>query len=396
MATAERIPVATGILEWARRTAGYGVSQAAKKLVVKEERLRSWESGELAPTVVQLRNMAKLYKRPLAVLLLPAPPKDFDALRDFRRTGEPGSHDWTPALHAEYKRALTQREVLREIGEISPASLQGAQGSKIQLSLDMDPEDAGAELRRFLGVDSWKSGMLSNPAKALRSAIDAVEGYGISVLQTRDVDIAEMRGFSISEWPHPIVVLNGADWPRPKLFTLLHELSHLGLNAGGLCDLHEPGTSTRDSDENVERFCNRVAASALMPRALILSDPAVKRVREWTLQALSEVSARYGASAEALLLRLVTLRLVDWDEYRRMKPLLDSVYARLRKAEKEKQRASEGGPPYYLVKARNLGRGYVESVLDAYHSRAISSYDVADYLDIKYDQLPKLQEAVLR
>jgi hypothetical protein len=38
----------------------------------------------------------------------------------------------------------------------------------------------------------------------------------------------------------------------------------------------------------------------------------------------------------------------------------------------------------------------VTSVLDAFYSRAISSLDVADYLDMRFDQLPKLETAVFR
>jgi hypothetical protein len=34
--------------------------------------------------------------------------------------------------------------------------------------------------------------------------------------------------------------------------------------------------------------------------------------------------------------------------------------------------------------------------LDAFHSRTISSFDAADYLDIKFHQLGKVQEAAQR
>ncbi|MDT0388276.1 XRE family transcriptional regulator [Streptomyces dubilierae] len=394
MSSSQRIPVAAGLLEWARRTAGFDKTLAAKRLAVKEERLSAWESGELQPTINQLRNMAKLYKRPLAVLLLPAPPKEFDALRDFRRTGEPGDLSWSPALHAEYKRALSQREVLLELSELSPASVVSS-NDMFRVNREINPEDAGTALRKFMGMDTWKSGTISNPRNALRAAVEAVESHGILVMQTRDVDISEMRGFSISAWPHPVIILNGSDWPRPKLFTLLHEMCHLALNAGGLCDLHE-SQAQRRSEDKVEHFCNRVAASALMPASRVMNDPVVRATTQWTLEGLLDASQRFGASSEAFLLRLVTLGLARWETYWRLKPQLDAHYARLRREEKEKQKSTPGGPPYFLIKARNLGRKYVESVLDAYHSRAISSYDVVDYLDIKYDQLTKLEEAVTR
>lgn len=46
--------------------------------------------------------------------------------------------------------------------------------------------------------------------------------------------------------------------------------------------------------------------------------------------------------------------------------------------------------------ARDLGQGYVTSVLDAFRSRAISSLDVSDYLDVRFDKLDKLEQAVFR
>lgn len=78
------------VIAWARVRAGYHeVDLAAKRLSVSEATLRSWESGEKQPTIKQLRNMTRVYHRPLAVLLLPEPPKDFDAISDFR-TMTPG------------------------------------------------------------------------------------------------------------------------------------------------------------------------------------------------------------------------------------------------------------------------------------------------------------------
>ena len=40
-----------------------------------------------------------------------------------------------------------------------------------------------------------------------------------------------------------------------------------------------------------------------------------------------------------------------------------------------------------------MGHGYITSVLDAFRSRAITSLDVADYLDVRYDQLSQLERA---
>ncbi|BBU22144.1 Helix-turn-helix [Mycobacterium xenopi] len=79
-------------MQWARKSAGFhDISLAAKRLGTSEMTVSKWEDGSLQPTIKQLRKIAKTYKRPLAVLLLPEPPKEFDALRDFRRIA--GSED---------------------------------------------------------------------------------------------------------------------------------------------------------------------------------------------------------------------------------------------------------------------------------------------------------------
>jgi|SRR5215475_7709613 len=283
-----------------------------------------------------------------------------------------------------------------ELAELAPSAFPEA-AEQFSFSRSAGAEQVGEELRALLGMDGWPAGVWSDPRLALRRATEATERLSVLVLQTRDVPIAEMRAFSISERPYPVVVLNGADWPRPRLFSLLHELCHLGLNTSSLCDLHEiRGKRGRDEDD-VEHFCNQVAAAALMPRAQLLDDPAVRQwnaAHPWTIAELATASRRYSASSEALLLRLVSLQRSTWDTYWLRRPELEREYAEARERQKARQREGDGGPSYYTVKARNLGHGYVHSVIDAFQARAISSFDVADYLDIRFDQLPRLEEAV--
>ncbi len=396
MSTTERIPVAPSVLEWARRSAGYDRAAAAKKLGVSEARIDEWESGSSQPAIVQLRNMARHYKRPLAVMLLSAPPKDFMPIHDFRRNVDGGQRVWSPALNAELKRVLSQREVMIELAQVSRAELVDSR-EKLSFDRSKPAEQVAAEIRSVLGMDQWSATVIADQAKVLRAAIDAVENLGILVAQTRDVSIGEMRAFSVSEWPYPLIVLNGSDWPRPRLFSLLHELCHLALNSGGLCDLHETrGASSTSGGDEIEHYCNSVAAAALMPASKILADPLVRATvagYSWEISDLGELGRRFGASAESVLLRLISLGRASWALYWQRKPEMEEQYADARAREKERQQSASGGPNYYVIKARNLGRSYVMSVLDAFHSRAISSLDVSDYLEVRYDQVSKLEQA---
>lgn len=397
MPASDRIPAIPSVLRWARESAGLDETRAARLVGISEATLVRWESGETQPTIKQLRRAAAKYHRPLAVLLLPDPPKDFDAMRDFRRLEPMAGPSWTPRLHAEYKRALSQREVMLELAEVSPASVPTAVDLPA-IRLDEDPERAANRLRSTLGLDAFESEW-ANPRDALRAGIHSAEQIGVLVVQTQRIRSSEMQGFSVAQWPFPVVALNGGDAERRRLFTLMHELGHLAVRAGGLCDLHEESEDPERAEDRIELFCNQVAASALMPAAELLATPVVADARPghgWTLDELRQISRRFGPSSEAVLLRLVRLGRASWDLYWERKAELEELYAEADERERQRRRENPGGPSWYVVHARDLGHGYVASVLDAFHSRAISSLDVSDYLDVRFDRLDRLEQAVFR
>jgi Zn-dependent peptidase ImmA (M78 family)/DNA-binding XRE family transcriptional regulator len=372
MSPSERIAVVPDVIIWARESAGLAPDQAAKKLTVSVSTLEGWETGETPPTIKQLRKAAKTYRRPLAVLLLPSPPTDFLPLQDFRRSSAV-ERSKSPELISEIKRALTQREVFLELAEVSPTSF--------------------ATSKQIPTIDQGMT------AEALNRCIRVMENLGVIVIQTQGIEIEELRGFSISDAPYPVIALNGKDFPRPRIFTLFHELTHLALRAGGLCDLHEAQRSSTSARDNTEHYCNSVAASILMPAETFLSQANVRASDadyDWSLDELSQLSARFGASSEAVLLRLISLSKASWETYWVRKLELEEEYADARRRLKQQQRESQGGPSYYVIKARDMGHGYIITVLDAFRSRAITSLDVADYLDVRYDQLSKLEQATSR
>ena len=377
MATA-RIPVKPDVLVWARSSAGYSVSAAAKKLAVTEDALSAWEAGTVAPTIVQLRKMAKRYGRPLAVLLLPRPPKDFAVPKDFRRI-ELEASTLSPELRKALRRAHTQREVFLELADIAPGVL-AASDPPPGISPDENEESAGLKLREYLDVSLVAQRSFKDRYAALNGWVAATESRGIIVIQTDRVNVDEVRGFSISDWPYPVVALNGGDAPHAKIFTLLHELAHLASNLGGLCDLY-------DRRRDIERRCNEIAAAALLPRDALPSTPADG---DWSLDRLEELVAEFNVSTQAIMLRLVSLQRATWMDY----------WSMVEKSQEQRAQQSEDGAAstetkfadYYRIKTRNLGRRYIRSILEAYDTRELSATDVIDYLDIKFSQINKLRE----
>jgi transcriptional regulator with XRE-family HTH domain len=75
MAQRIKAPVKPEILIWARRSAGFSVSEAAEKIKVDKDRLERWEADIDAPTIGQLRKLSEVYKRPLATFYLQQVPR---------------------------------------------------------------------------------------------------------------------------------------------------------------------------------------------------------------------------------------------------------------------------------------------------------------------------------
>lgn len=388
--------VEPALLVWARKSIGLDVAAAAKRVPVAPERLAAWEAGEARPTVAQLRKLATAYKRPLAIFYLPEPPLDYMPLKDYRRLPDSEVGTLSPALHASIRRSRDLRDATLELRQI--ADVPVAPAPRLE-RVPTDPEAFGVAARELLGVTQQQQFGWPDPRQALNRWIDAVGALDVLVLQVQSIPLEEMRGFSIWAEVMPIVTLNGGDFPRGRIFTLLHEFAHVLLNAEGVCDL-SPRRSAKGPTDEVEIFCNRVAAAALMPAEVFLAESVVRAGPSggtWHEDQIDALSIRYSVSKEAVVRRFYTLGLADWDflqkKTREYKAAYDAYREELKRQRKEAEKS--GGPSFYRMKVRDLGRGFIEATLDAYNQRAITGSDLSEFLEIKLNQLPKLEEELV-
>jgi len=363
------------LLVWARESIGLKPEAAAKKASITSDRLATWESGLEAPTVNQLRNLARIYKRPLAVFYLPEPPRRFDAMRDFRRLPEGRIAAHSPELNVAVRRARVRREVVLELTQelgIHVPQIRFTAGA-----LREDPERFAEASRKLLRVELTDQYGWRDKYKALNNWIAAVERTGTLVFQTSDVKLREMRGFSIYEPVLPVIVANAQDAPRGRIFTVLHEFAHILLHAGGLCDLHERSQPDTE-DERIEVFCNRVAGAMLVPESALRAEvqgagpQALKANLDDTVRGLAY---KFSVSQEVLLRRLVTMGTVSQNVYQKKREEYIRAYA----AEKP----TEGFASPSNMAVRDLGRQFVRVVVDAYRQETITSADLSEFLGVR-------------
>lgn len=381
--------VEPSVLRWARESVGLIPVAAARKIGVPDGRVDEWEAGTATPTIAQLRKAAKVYKRSLGVFFLPEPPLDFDTMRDFRRNVGAAAGEWSPELHGEYRRALEQRETALELADIEEAPVSTTWRLE---PLPADDEAIAAAARSLLlGVSPLRlPGGTGTKYDHLNAWVAALEEVGVLILATSggQVSTAEMRAFSLYYDVVPVIMVNGSDAARGRLFSLVHEYAHLLLHTGGLCDTVSDTRATTP-DRVLEARCNAIAAAMLMPREAVLSSPEVAAHRDapesWDYSALRDAAAPFGVSAEAFARRLLSLGRVDQAFYRARRAEFIAAY------DQEEGQASSGGN-WYRNKARDLGKGFVRRIADAHRRRVIDSYTAASFLNVKVEQIDRLAE----
>lgn len=372
------------LLVWARESIGYTPEEVAQKLRQPLDKVLAWESGKAQPTIAQLRSVANIYKRPLAVFYLSEPPLAFQAMRDFRRLpSEEGERRFSPELLLAIRTARARREValdlLRDAGD--EPSLPVVARSKISSVTEL-----AAAARDLLGVQLEEQQGWRDKYEALRGWITALESLGVLVFHASGVALSEMRGFSISDPPLAVIVANGKDSPRGRVFTLMHEFAHVLLKDGGLCDLREAEGTQLPPERRTEVFCNQVAAEILVPGASLLeaARDLDRQSGDWADADLVRLAARFSVSREVILRRLLTLGLTSGEFYRRKRGEFLEAYAQ--------QPAVTGRPSYHRIQVRDLGRAYLGLVLDAYHREAINSSDLSEYLGVRLKHVQRLEQ----
>ncbi len=378
------------LLVWARQSAGLSLEQAARKLgLSKSDRLDAFEKGDLQPTVGQLRKAARVYKRPLSVFFLRTPPESPPQLHDFRRLPGQDVPPPSPELLLEMRRARRRRhvalELMDELGHTSPEL-------PIRADLKAAPEAAAAEARRWFGVTLEQQRQWTGEYDGLNRWSAILESRGVLVFQTGDISLDEVRGFSISEEPLPVIVLNGKDSPRARVFTLMHEFAHLMLNLGGVCEPFRVRTAIRSADERVEVFCNRVAGAILVPGDAL--DQEAVQAGLTASAAFSEPAVRslaesFAVSREVILLRLLSLGRIS-GEY------VTQKFRQYRReyAERAAETVKKGFAPPFRLAIRDNGRRFTRLVLDALDRERITLADVSDYLGVRLKHLESIAEEV--
>lgn len=256
-----RVAIKPELLRWARERSGIETDELERKF----PRLQEWEGGEVNPTMRQVELYAKATRTPVGYLFLNEPPEEQIPVPDFRTVrseavGRP-SPDLLEMIHICQQRQTWYREYARSLHEDALAFVGSVQ-------VGSDVTEAAAAMRRHLDLSETRS-LAGTWTDALRACISRAEDAGILVMCSgvvlnnthRPLDPEEFRGFALTDEYAPLVFINGKDTKAAQMFTLAHELAHIWSGQSGISDI----VATDRPDDEVERWCNEVAAEFLVP-----------------------------------------------------------------------------------------------------------------------------------
>jgi Zn-dependent peptidase ImmA (M78 family)/DNA-binding transcriptional regulator YiaG len=371
------------VLRWARESRGYSVEEAAIHIKRSADEIMAWESGEAAPTYAQLEKLAyTVYKRPLAVFFLPAPPAEPNVKQEFRTLPDSELDQLLPDTLYQLRLARAFQLSLRELNDgVNPA--QRKVFRDIDFPSGINPQEAASSLREYLRISLDTQISWASDDDALKAWRNAVEETGVFVFK-HAFKQKSISSFCLVEDEFPLIYLNNSTTKTRQIFSLFHELAHLLLHVNSISMVNDAYIEALPrKQKRIEQFCNAFTAEFLVPSDDFSEQ--IKRVHSFEDETVKGLAKRYYVSREAVLRRLLDLGLVTRDYY----------MAQAKRWADEKKSGGTGGD-YFATQASYLGEHYMQLVFGKHYQGKLTLEQVAEYLGVKTKSVADLEMLLLR
>ncbi len=373
------------ILVWGRERLGYSVEKLSRAIQVKTERLLKWEEGELKPTFRQAQKIANTLKIPFAYLYLSNPPKEEIPIPDLRIVTGIRDRKLSPDFHDLFHSIKRKQDWYREYLEFHNIQKHGFVGSCLP---DSDPVQIAQDIKNTLKIDKSVHMKTHSWTEYLRLLVDKIESIGVLVFRSgivgnnthRPLDVAEFRGFAISDDLAPVVFINTKDSKAAQIFTLIHELVHIWLGQSGISDITSEITVS-EIDNKIERFCDLTAAEFLVPKS------EFKRIWNYSRDIqnnIQQLARDFRVSTVVILRRGLELSLISRKDF--------ITHLEIEKSKQIKtEKGKSGGDFTKTFSARN-GRLLLNAVFESVLDSTLMFREAAGILDIKAQTVASLAE----
>ncbi|MFA6049182.1 MAG: XRE family transcriptional regulator [Candidatus Micrarchaeia archaeon] len=373
-----QIEVKSDVLRWARESSGYSIDEVAKKINILSNTVVQWEAKPSKISYSTVAKLAKILKRPAIALLLNKPPSEPSLPSYFRRNNE--LKELSPDIRIAIRKARHLQHTAKNLEENLKFDAKKIVESA---SLSDAPDKIAERERNNLGITTETQLTWRDPRIALNEFRKAIENKNIFIFQMA-LPTEQAQGFSLPDYKAPVIVLNSKDMYERRLFTLFHEYAHILLGESGVCtDLES------QSDNQIERWCDQFAGSFLVPKEDLLSK--ISDNTQITYEKLSALAKSFSVSKHMVFVRMsITGKLSAYD-----KSVLSKIFSR-NKDNVNKKSASKGGIPPHRRCLSQKGNKFVSLVLENSRKNQITTSEALGHLEVKLNNLPKLEATLNR
>jgi len=353
------------------------------------EMIVKWENGAAEPTFGQVKALARIYKRPLAVFFLDGPPPEKGAPPDLRTIGSRDNKFLSP----DALLAIRKARRIQEASAVLSEELHETIAFKYpRFSLSEDPSTLANKVRLDLAIRFREQAAFKTYEDFFEDLRNKFEHTGIITLKSGLHDsfpTEDCRAFSFTDQQPYVILVNNKDAEGAKNFSLAHEFAHILLRESGICNNFNVYNGRHNAINRVEVFCNQFAANFLVPSDELLQHPAMRGKINIVRDELDDLAERlalaFKVSRVVILRRFLALGRISPGTYEAKVKAWDS--------ESHPRRKGRGRFSLKTTLAKS-GRAFSSLVLDSYRQKKISYSAVSDYLGVKTKHLPKLEKLI--
>ena len=361
------------ILRWARRTAGYGIDDVAKRVRCPPKQVAKWEQGNAYPTYNQLEKIADYYHRPLVLFFFHEVPEEKEVKFSFRSLPTRVLEELPPKIRLVLRKGRIFQLSLHELTNgINPA--QQLITDALEVRDILNTKDLVKKTRKLLEIDIDQQKSWGENQIAFQNWRDAITKKGVYVFK-KPFREDGYSGFCLYDKEFPVIFINNSLVFTRQIFTLFHELAHLvfGNNHIDNTDNDREITYLKYVDKKhqpTERFCNEFAAEFLLPTL----DFAKEVDRSGTTsEAVDKLAKLYCVSRAVVLRKMLTDKYIDNTTYCRYLLLcpidLIQIFTK---------------SDFAIQPPTNLFRCLISNTpMNKYDRQEITFTEAADYLDIE-------------
>ncbi|PIZ91993.1 zinc peptidase, partial [Candidatus Micrarchaeota archaeon CG_4_10_14_0_2_um_filter_55_9] len=364
-----KVEVDPSVFKWLRESAGWSIEEVSKKIKTSVSTVEGFENGEKKPTLKQLKELSRAFRRPTAAFLLSKPKKEKPLPKDYRMLP-----NRTNTFDKKTIIVLRRARNLQEVSEELSININYKVKPEVKLITDSyDPKKVATEYRNLFQLTEEKQCKFKTPYELFHYLRDILEGMNVLVFQF-SMPVEDARGFVLVDESPNVIVVNTKDSIEARLFSLMHEFAHILLGES-VIDLPD---SVAISRNKIEVWCNEFASSFLLPENMAKNAFDSKKEGLTQTQTLNTLSRKYKISKAVILVKMLKLNYITKNEY-------DDVLGRYKPKPEatEKGKKQGGGLSSDKKCLSQIGNKFISIVARNYDKNYITYTDALSYLSIK-------------